>query len=467
MKKFINRTKELKFLNNEYKKDSSSLVVIYGRRRIGKTSLIRKFIEDKKHIYFLATEESEKENANSFKSLLQDKIDNILLNNDINLDFTTLFKIVKEENKKEKLIIVIDEFQYLGKSNTAFPSIFQKIWDNELKDENIMVILCGSLIGIMEEQALSYNSPLYGRRTGQLKMKQINFLHYHEFFENKKFDDLVYLYSVTGGVPKYIELFNLDENFFESIKNSILQKESFLYEEPSFLLEKEVSEIGTYFSIIKTIAGGNHKLSKISTVLGVNGSSLTKYLSTLINLDILIRKVPITEENPEKSKKGLYYINDNFLEFWFKFVYPYRSYIEMGAEETVLNKIRENIVENHISYVYEDICSNLLLNMSINEELPFNVLKVGKWWDNKEEIDIVGINNIDNIIVFAECKYTEKVISTDLYNKLREKSNKVIWKNTTRNEYFMLFSKEGFSNELIEISKKNSNLILIHKNKIV
>lgn len=215
-----------------------------------------------------------------------------------------------------------------------------------------MVILCGSLISMMVNQTLSYSSPLYGRRTGQIRMSQIPFKHYSAFFETFDQIDPVQYYAVTGGVPKYIELFRPSTDIFKAIKNNILSKHSFLYEEPIFLLEREVGEIGAYFSMIKSIAAGNQKLGKISSSLGVKQSNITKYLKTLMELDLIERIVPVTEKNPEKSKKGLYRIKDNFIRFWFRFVYPYRHYLEMDNLEFVIKKIKQNFNDNHVSYVY-------------------------------------------------------------------------------------------------------------------
>ena len=229
-----------------------------------------------------------------------------------------------------KPVIVIDEFQYIGKSNPAFPSVFQRIWEEQLKDKPVMVILCGSLISMMESQTLSYNSPLYGRRTAQMKLKQIPFRYYRQFFPDKSENELVEMYAVTGGVPKYIESFADVGDIYEGISENILNPSGYLYDEPQFLLQQEVSEVGSYFSIIKAIAAGNSKLSAIATLLEVKSTSLTKYLKTLIDLDILEREVPVTEDNPEKSKKGLYKIKDNYLRFWFAFVYPNLSFIESG-----------------------------------------------------------------------------------------------------------------------------------------
>lgn len=352
MKKFVNRVQELKDLETEYAKKESSLIILYGRRRVGKTALISEFIKQKNALYFLATEENETQNRIAFKNMIAEYTNNNLLKNAVVDNWLLIIKEWLNFKTKDKKILIIDEFQYLGKANPAFPSIFQKIWDTMLKDSNIMVILCGSLITIMKSQTLNYGSPLYGRRTRQIKLKQIPFIYYNKFFPNKNRKELIEYYSVTGSIPKYIELFYDSSNIYKAIKNNILSKSSFLYDEPNFLLQREVSKVGSYFSLIKTIAFGNQKLSKIATSLELKQTSITKYLKTLTDLDILERKIPITEENPEKSKKRLYKIKDNFILFWFKFIYPNLSYIESGNEQIALKKIKNNLIDNHIFLVF-------------------------------------------------------------------------------------------------------------------
>lgn len=460
MNNFISRHKELEFLNSEYKKKSSSLIVLYGRRRIGKTTLTSEFGKDKNMIYFLATEESEKENQNQFKTLVADFTSNELLQNVTTDSWDLIFKALINDKPNEKKLLIIDEFQYLGKTNTAFPSIFQKIWDTILKDQNIMVILCGSLISMMEAQTLAYSSPLYGRRTGQIKLKQIPFCDYHEFFKNKSRKELIEYYSITGGVPKYIELFYESFNIFSAIENNILSKQSFLYEEPIFLLQNEVSEIGSYFSIIKTIAAGNKKLSKIATALEVKQTGLTKYLQTLINLDILEREVPITEENPEKSKRGLYKIKDNFIEFWFKFIYPNKSFIEMSRTDFVINKIKNNLTDNHISYVYEDICVEEMWKLNAEDKWNFNFDKVGRFWNNTTEIDIVAFDSNGDDIILGECKYREQKLDIDVFYALLDKAKEVDWKKGSRREWYVLFSINGFTDKMLEIAKSRDDILL-------
>ena len=459
--KFINRTSEREFLQKEYHRESSSLVIIYGRRRIGKTALITEFCKNKNALYFLATEESETENRNNFKDLACEYTENELLGSAIIKKWDIIFKSIVDYKTSEKKIIIIDEFQYLGKGNPAFPSVFQKIWDTILNNSNIMVILCGSLITMMESQTLSYDSPLYGRRTGQIKLQQISFEHYKEFYTHMKKKELIEYYAVTGGVPKYIELFRESTDIYTSIEDNVLGKSSFLYEEPTFLLQHEVSEIGSYFSIIKTIAAGNQKLSKIATVLEQPQSNLTKYLKTLIDLDILVREVPITEENPAKSKRGLYKIKDNFLGFWFKFIYPNIGMLETERKEFVLNKIKRNFIDNHVSFVYEDICLEEMWKLNAEEKWCFNFDRCGRWWDKNSEIDIVAYDSQGKDIIFGECKYTNSPKDIEVLRDLEIKAKEVKWKNDDRCQYFILFSINGFTVKLQELAAKRDDILLM------
>lgn len=375
-------------------------------------------------------------------------------------NWDVLFQTIMQTPFQEKPIIVIDEFQYIGKSNPAFPSMFQRIWEEQLKDRPVMVILCGSLISMMESQTLSYSSPLYGRRTAQIRLKQIPFRYYHEFFPDKSPRELVEYYSVTGGVPKYIELFSESDDIYHAIQKNILNRSGYLYDEPHFLLQQEVSEIGNYFSIIRAIAAGNSKLSAISTVLEVKSTSLTKYLKTLIDLDILEREVPVTEENPEKSKKGLYKIKDNYLRFWFAFIYPNMSFIESGNSAIVLNKIRKSMVSSHTAFVYEDVCREQMWNLNANDDWPFHFSRLGRWWDSRNEIDIAATDPDGSNLILGECKFWQEPVGSNILYALEQKAATVEWRKDRRHTWLILFSAAGFTDELKEIAKSRSDLIL-------
>lgn len=462
MKKFVNRVNELDALEKQYKLSDPSLVIVYGRRRVGKTALINEFL--KRHsdtMYFLATEESEAQNLNYFKMQVAEFTNNELLKS-ANVDWLTVFRILTEYKTDSKKIIVMDEFQYIGQSNSSFPSILQKIWDTILSKSNIMLILCGSLISLMKSQTLDYSSPLYGRRTAQIRLKQIPFQHYHEFYEGKTNKDLLPFYAITGGVPKYIETFQSYEDIYTAINENVLNPQSFLYEEPNFLLQKEVSEIGSYFSVIKAIAMGNHKLSDIASALGLKQTGLTKYLKVLMDLDLIEREVPITEMVPGKSKSGLYRITDNFIAFWFKFVYPYRAYLEKGERDYVLSQIKKGFVQNYASFVYEDVCREKMWTLSAENTWDFKFDRVGRYWGSKAgEVDIVAIDTVGKNLVIGECKYTASPKGLSILHDLQEKAKGISKLTGIQNVNYVIFSSAGFTQGLLEKGNSERSLKLL------
>lgn len=460
MKHFVDREQEMETLQSEYERDGSALVVLYGRRRVGKTTLISEFIKDKNALFFLASEEAEAQNRSEFKEKVAEFINSDLLRSADIKSWDVLFKSIMDTPFESKPVIVLDEFQYLGKANPAFPSIFQRIWEEVLKDRSVMVILCGSLISMMESQTLAYGSPLYGRRTAQIRLKQIPFSYYHEFFPGKSRRELIEMYAVTGGVPKYIELFSESKDIYSAIQKCVLNRSGYLYDEPHFLLQQEVTEIGSYFSIIKAIAAGNSKLSAISAVLEIKATSLTKYLKTLIDLDILEREVPITEDNPEKSKKGLYKIKDNYLRFWFAFVYPNMSFIESGHSRVVMNKIKKSLVPNHIAYVYEDVCKERMWELNADDTWPFNFTKLGRYWDARTEIDVVALDPEGKNLILGECKYWKEPVGVSVLRELEAKTSSVAWERNNRKVWYVLFSASGFSDELVELAKDRADVLL-------
>lgn len=460
MERFIDREAEMEVLQNEYDRNGSALVVMYGRRRVGKTTLISEFIKGKPALFFLASEESEMQNRLAFKDKAAEFIDSDLLRNASVKNWDVIFKAIMEVSFKSKPVIVIDEFQYIGKSNPAFPSVFQRIWEENLKHRQVMVILCGSLIPMMESQTLAYNSPLYGRRTAQIRLAQIPFRHYAEFFPHKNRRELIEMYAITGGIPKYIELFAESKDIYTAIQNNILNRSGYLYDEPNFLLQQEVSEIGSYFSIIKAIAAGNSRLSSIASMLEVKATGLTKYLKTLADLDIVEREVPVTEENPEKSKKGIYKIKDNYIRFWFAFVYPDRSFIESGNCPIVMRKIRKSLVNRHIAYVYEDVCRERLWDLNAEERWPFHFSKIGRWWDAHDEIDIAAIDPDGNNLILGECKFWREPVGVNVLRSLEDKASRVEWKKQNRHVWYVLFSASGFTEELKQLAEMRSDLLL-------
>lgn len=449
---FVNRQKEMKTLNKEFEK-KSSFTVIYGRRRVGKTTLIKEFIKDKKAFYFFADKQNETVQINRFKNQLGEYFNDDFVKKIEIKDWDTLFDYFINKLGNEKFILVIDEFQYLCMVNKSFSSIFQRIFDEKLKEKNIMVILCGSLISMMYSEVLAYDSPLFGRRTAQIKLKPIDFKYYPEFFKKKSHHSLIEMYSITGGIPKYILSFDREKTPLWNIEHNIFDRDNYLYSEPKFLLQEEINDLSRYFSILQSIAAGNTKISSISSQLEISSSGLTPYISKLIELDILEKEIPITEDI-KNSKKALYKIKDNYLNFWFNYVYPYQSYLEIENLTYPLEKIKSSF-DLWVSKVYEDLSRETLM---WDSKVPFPIKNLGRWWDKNEEIDVVALGESE--ILFGECKWSNKHVGLSVLYKLKEKAKAVKWKNGSRKEYYVLFSKSGFSDELIEASQKDSTIIL-------
>ena len=446
---FVNREKELALLEEEYRSSEFKFTVLYGRRRVGKTTLLKKYISPKPHIYFLVTLEALPVVLRRFQNLVADFFEDEFLRELELKSFEQLFAYIAKQPLKEKLIIVIDEFQYLGKLDASIPSQFQYIVDELLKDKRVHLVLCGSIISMIYEQTLSYNSPLYGRRTSSIKLDALTFEYLSEFFPHKSQIELIELYAVLYGVPKYLELFRDKGELFESIEVNILDKNAFLYEEPRFILQNEVTEPMTYFSILEAIANGEHKLGNIAGRLSKNVQNITSFISKLIELEIIYKDVPITETNPQKSKKGLYFIKDNFFRFWFSYVLPYKSQLEMGNHAYALKKIKENF-SGFVGKVYEDLSVEYTLK-------NYPILKCGRWWSRSDEIDVVGV--AEEFMIVGECKYSNKRVGIDILKELQEKSKKIELKLPIK--HYILFSKSGFTEDLLDIGRIDKSIVLV------
>ena len=470
--KFLGREKEILDLEKEYARDGG-FVVIYGRRRIGKTTLIKQFIKSKTAFYFLATKEVESQSMKRFAGVIARTTGNSVLQKAAFSDWLDLFQAVADYKPNEKKVLVIDEFPYLVKVNDSFPSILQNAWDEILKDSNVMLILCGSLISMMKKHALSYESPLYGRRTAQMRIAPLPFT---TVYENQKlsFEEAAEQYSITGGVPKYMEFFADGQPLYEQIKENVLSKNGFLYEEPNFLLTDEVQVPTNYFSIIKVIADGNHKLGTIAGILGLETSALTPYLKTLSELGFIEKQVPVTEKNAEKTRKGLYFISDNFLRFWFRYVYPYKGELELDNTQISLDELDKDFKEKFVAFAYEDICKEIFARLCSDKAIDFTPSKIGSYWLNDKsgntQIDVMAVDTVNKRLFAGECKYHNQPVDADVYFELVKKVDnsseiKSAFKGYT--VIYGVFSKSGFTSRMTDISNSNPNLFLINETSIV
>ena len=467
---FIGRTSELATLNAELER-GSGFVVIYGRRRVGKTTLIKEFIKDKRAFYFLATTESEAQSMKRFAGALSRTTKNPMLSKVTFTDWLDLFQVVADDHSDEKKVLVIDEFPYLVKTNPDFPSILQNAWDEVLKDHNVMLILCGSLISMMKKHALAYDSPLYGRRTAQIRLMPLQFTDVYAA-QNLSFEQAVEQYAITGGGPKYMEFFQTDEPLVEQIRRVVLSKNGFLYEEPDFLLNEEVQTPINYFSVLKAISDGNHKLSKIGMTMAQDTSAITPYLKTLIDLGFVTKNVPITEKNPERSRKGLYYVSDNFIRFWFRYVYPFKGELELDNQQIVLDEMGKDFKQKFVAFAYESICRNIFAELCRKGQIDFAPSRIGSYWRNDNEgdteIDVAAVDNQHKRLFLGECKYHAKPVDVAVYSALQEKgqSKELTAAFKGYEIVYGLFSKSGFTDRLVEMAAENPNLILIQEDTV-
>jgi AAA+ ATPase superfamily predicted ATPase len=441
---FVNRESELAVLQREYAREGASFTVIYGRRRVGKTALIGEYIKDKPAVYFYVTERNLKEQLKQITRQIVEYTGKDYLKNVEFSDFEQLFEFLSEHIGEQKLVVVLDEYQNLVVLDKSFSSMLMKVWDLKLKFRNIHLILCGSVISMMYSETLSYSSPLYGRRTSNIHLKPMAFNHIEDFVKNAPKIQRMNIYASFGTVPKYLELYDNRKGFLENIRDNILDKNSYLYQEVKFLLKEEISEPTTYFNILETISNGETKIGKIGSRLNVHSSYLTRYMRKLADLDIVAKEVPITEKTPSKSKLGKYKIKDQFIKFWFYYVYRNYSYLEIGNVDYVLDEIKRTFNEKFVSSAFEDYVQELITHNPL-DFLGFRPRKIGRWWNHSEEIDLVAIG--DDSAAFIECKWQSQKVGYTVYNDLTRKADIVNLPPGLKKVY-VIFSKSGFKENL-------------------
>jgi AAA+ ATPase superfamily predicted ATPase len=453
--KFIDRERELSFLESKYREDHSQFIILWGKRRVGKTELVKQFVRNKPHIYFLSESTSEQEQLSRFSKAIGRFFGEQLLETRGFTSWEESFQYVK--TKQKRFILVIDEFPYLILSNPAITSLFQKAWDEYWHDSQIFLIILGSSMAMMENEVLGYRSPLYGRRTGQWRVDPIIFASVSDFRKGKSFEDRLSHYSVAGGIPAYWLQFSTKLDFWGNLEQNVLKKGQMLYDEVEFILREELREPRYYFALLQAISQGKRKLSEIVNATGLRQPVANKYLGVLSDLKVVERELPVTVDKPLKSKKGLYRITEEFFQFWFKFVFTGRGELEMGKADIVLDRIRQEL-NQYLSMAYEKVAKEVIWS-HMEKFFPFTY--VGKWWDKNEEIDLVAVNPEINSILFGEVKWSNKPVGINIYAALKEKAKKVKWGNENRSQHFCLFSKNGFTEAMLRQAKADGVVLFI------
>ncbi len=457
---FLNREKELDFLLRKYRSKQAELLIFRGRRRVGKTFLLKEFANRVNGLYLMATISSQLDQLNSFSQSLGEYFHDPLLKM---RPFSTWEEFFLYLNQKitKRTAVIIDEYPYLIESHPGLSTILQKHWDENFRgNPNIFLVLNGSALSMMEKETLNGKSPLYGRRTGQWFVEPFNAIENNRFFSTNSLIRAIEWYAISGGVPFYSQILARHNTPLKAIEKEILTYGETLFEEVEFLLRGEFRNPRSYFPILKAIALGSHKFGEISSKTGYDRANLTKYLSSLMQLQLIRREVPVTEDHPAKSKKGLFFLNDYFMNFWFRFVFPYQTELETGQTRQIFENVIKPNFDFYVAQTCEPIIRQLFLIDFFNLNLEFE--RLGRFWNRQAEIDIFGYTR-DNRTVVGEIKWTRSPVNLKAVNHLKEKY-RYIEPYVRGDVQWVFVSRSGFRAGVL---KNNADVIGIDLNEFV
>lgn len=455
---FYCREEELRTMNNRYKKGHFECVVIYGRRRVGKTALINEFCKGKPTVYFSALNASSQENLEALSKAIYTCQNSDSTSAPTYRSYENALEAITGMAMEKRLVFVIDEYPYLAKAEKSISSRLQHIIDHSWQDSRIYLILCGSSMSFMEYQVLGYESPLYGRRTAQFKIQALTYREITEFHPELKAADQALLYGVTGGIPHYINKLDVESNLDEALLDNLFSTSSYLFEEPENLLKQELREPAIYNSVISAIAAGASHSNEISTKVGLESGVCAKYLKVLLDLGILKKETPITEK---PGKKTIYAIDDNFFRFWYRFVPRNMSVISAGRMRLIYEQAVKRFYPDYMGLVFEKMCQEYLLRYA--KDLPILLSNVGQWWgtDSKTrrevQIDIVGAPVDGNEYLIGSCKYRNEKIGIEELELLRRYA--AVFRQNGIFHYY-IFSKGGFTQALLEAEMQGEVTLL-------
>lgn len=460
---FVGRKRELDKLNTLYAGDSFEFAVVYGRRRVGKTTLIREFLKDKESVYYMAVEGTKKENLRGLSAafLMQGKNNAPAAESYVEFrDYeAALAYIDLLAGEHRRIVIAIDEYPYLAASYPTISSLVQKHIDECWKDSRLFLILCGSSMSFMEEQVLGYKSPLYGRRTAQFKIRPFTFWEAGEMLKDYSAQDRALLYGVTGGIPEYLSRIDGTKDVHENIIRLFFDESGRLFEEPINLMKQELREPMTYHSIISAIASGASRLNEIATKTGLESGGCSNQLSSLIALQIVKKEVPMTQN--ANSRSTLYSLEDSMYLFWYRFVRPNSSSIMCGVGRQIYETVVMPQNDDFMGRIFETICRQYLFLPEIYGKLPFPIGQIGRWWGNnararrQEEIDLMAISG--ETVLFGECKWRTEKIGRQVVERLLERGELFQYPE----KYYYIFSKTGFKEETTQYCSEKERVYLI------
>ncbi len=467
---FIGREYELDFLNERYESDNAEFIVLYGRRRVGKTELLSEFCKGKKHIFYTCNEYTNAKQLSEFSGKFLPTNPEVARIVKQFSDWESAFSFLGEYDQSEKMVVVIDEFPYMVKGDESIPSVLQNLWDHNLKNKNIMLILSGSSMSFIENELLAYKKPLYGRTTATYKLEPMPYYDAVKFFPDYSDEDKAIAYSILGGIPHYLRQFDAKLSIEANIKKKILTKSAQLYDEVEFLLHQELREPAVYITIIEAIAFGCNKYTEIGEKSHVDGTKLSSYLKNLVELGIVIRELPALskEKDNVKRSQGEYVLADSFFRFYYSYVYPHKAELDTNNVESVWKYCIKDNLHHFASKAFENMSISYLRRLNGREALPCYFTSFARWWgkvtkkDEKgkprstsEEIDVVAVDMTGNIHLVGECKFTNAPFDLSQLNATKEKHP---FAGTVQ---YYLFSLNGFTDAVIATAESDHTIHLV------
>ena len=455
--RFIGRAFELRELEKEYEKGTFALSVIYGRRRVGKTYLIKEFLKRKRGYYFVALESNALINLSLLSQAIYEACGNLKGLPDFQ-DFEAALRYLFAYGEEHRIVFVIDEYPYLAQSTEHISSLLQKLIDEYREKSKLFLILCGSSMSFMENQVLGYKSPLYGRRTSQLKVQPFGYLEAAEFVASYSDRDKAIVYGITGGIAEYLSFFDENVDLKTNIIRNFLKPNGRLFEEPDNLLKQELRQPKLYNDILFVISAGASKLNEMATKLNMQSGGLSHYLNSLLELGIIEKKTPVLDR---KSKRPIYRIKDTMFRFWYCFVQKNMNLLNMDLGELVYEKQIEPKLNEYMGAIFEQIVIEYFEQRLRKGELDFLPEDYGNWWGTdkirkkESEIDLLAFDGKDSYL-FAEVKWRNQKIDAVVYQELLEKAKPF----PAKNKSYWMVSLSGFEDFPVE---KNTERITLEQ----
>jgi AAA+ ATPase superfamily predicted ATPase len=444
--RFSGREKELQLLQTEWEADEARMLILYGRRRVGKTRLVTYWIESAtpRALYWVAEPTSSVDQLRSFSQALFCFDSGIKPPHDFSYaSWKQAFEQVARISRDGRFTLILDEFTYLLSLEPGVAGILQNAWDQTLKQANVFFIISGSHIGMMERGVLSYQAPLYGRATSKLLLLPLPFKQTKIFFPKYRPDERVVVYAMFGGVPAYWEQLDPSISLDRNIKEKVLRGSNLVQDEPRLLLQDFVSEIHNYAAILRAIAGGSRTPGEIAAESGLNDRHISMYLSNLADTGFVERRLPITDK--AASRSGRHFITDPFLRFYFRFLSRRQAQIAMGVQDQALEEIKRHLIDFIGTHTWEELCQEWLLRATGRRILPFMPDQVGSIWNREAQIDVAGINPMEKTLILGECKWDRHPIGLGVLTGLVSKTEKVVPKEGHWQVYYLGFARSGWT----------------------